>query len=647
MSRMTAVLAVLALAATVAFVPSANAATPTGLVVAAGSSAMWQTLALAAYNNGACGTAKVKLTPPCKHWTDGGAGSGKFNLNDTRPTLVTAARGGPGTTTQDAGHIWIVWDSAATPHYWAYINEDSGIGDRCYFAVPQCNITAPSGDTFASGQQIAAALWGADSALPASLQTLFGAATGPLVNTGATDVRAEDALFATCRANSALGNASVNVGGDGTDGLGYNANNPSGVCPVYKTKVGKTYVYASLAQLVGTSVSGADGKSFHINAWALSGDDPFSGKPVLASSKYTTIDVGIDPVVFVTQRNNTLSTVTDASSTQLQTLFSGTSCDANAVFNLGGMNPEPINVYLREPLSGTYNTTEATVMRRPLEIPGGAIGTSMELYTAGVNPLNNTPCHDGNGARFREIGTGDEVAGVKGSTGDAIGFTFFSFGNVSPLQNSASYGYLTLGTVDPIFLNPSSGAPGQLANQELPGSLNVCSGLGFPCSEAAIWGGGKLSFPNVRAGDYPAWSLLRLYTSTTNEANVADLVAASHSYVVNDTPDYIPATAQPVGCVVGGNPVCADPGVQIFHTHYQQEDGSGALLGLAGSTGGAAGFNSNGNPIGGDQGGDMGGCIISTANAASSATFEEGYIQIGLDAGGATEVSCSATAVRP
>ncbi len=675
MSRMNAICAVLVLAAMVAVVPSAKAATPDGLVVASGSSAMWQTIALAAFNNGNCGTAKVKLTPPCFHWTDGAGG--KLELQDTRPLLVDAARGGPGTQTEDAGHTWIVWDSAATPHYWLYIQEDSTVGNRCFYAVPVCTVVTPNGASynFAAGQQISTALWGSDSPLPASIQAILtvgeGNTTGAKINAAASDIRSEDALFAECRANSLQGNGTINSGGDdGLDGLGYGVN-PSGTCPIYKqteTINGKKKtVYSTLAEDQGNAiVTGYPGSTSSFNVMAFnfgSGDDPFSGKAVLATSKLVTFSVGIDPIVFVTNRQAGLANVYDATAAELQTVFSGTDCDSG-VF-AGGTANTAIGAYVREPLSGTYNTTESNVMRRPVEVPGGVIGLSMEYYTDGagsppsaggtpINPLTFAKggCNSGVGARARAIGTGQEVQSVQESqtnnSVDGIGFTFFSFGNVSPLAASSKYGYLTLEGVDPIFSSQCIGtsctpsAPGQPVNAELPGATTVCGGSGFPCTEAQIWGTGKNSFPNVRSGDYSAWSLLRWITTTTNETNVEDLINGSHAYVVNDTPDYIPALAQPTGCSVSGG-TCTDPGVQIWHSHYQQLDGDGNDLGPTESNGS---FNSNGNPTSGDAGGDMGGCIITTAQAASSKTFDAGFIQIGFD-GGSSGNACSTSAVRP
>ena len=330
--------------------------------------------------------------------------------------------------------------------------------------------------------------------------------------------------------------------------------------------------------------------------------------------------------MFVFSRNGgQLADLKNASDSQLQAVFSGTDCDASEF----GLAAAPIYAYLREPLSGTYNTTEASVMRRPTEtVPDHhVIGLSFEAKTDGVNPLQNTPCASHHGFRSRAIGTGQEVQSVQDSVTnnklDGIGFTFFSFGNVGPLAASANYGYITLDGIDPIAI------PGTV-NQELPGATTVCGGTGFPCSEAQIWGSGNLSFPNVRSGSYSAWSLLRWVTTVANKANVVDLLNASNAYVVNATPDYIPDLAQPLGCKVGTN--CTDPGVQIFHTHYLQLDGNGKALGGAPSNGA---FNANHNPTEGDLGGDMGGCIKPTP---LSGDFN--FIQIGPGD------ACSTAAVR-
>src|SRR5260370_6582852 len=130
MTRMKTVFAVLLLAAMASVVPQAHAATNVRVVIA-GSSAMWQSLALAAYKSGKCVSGG---TSPCFHYT-----AKNFNLADTRPTVKG------GSTAVDTGTIWIVWDSNTTAtNVWAYIKVDSVVGTRCYFAQPRCNVNVTS-----------------------------------------------------------------------------------------------------------------------------------------------------------------------------------------------------------------------------------------------------------------------------------------------------------------------------------------------------------------------------------------------------------------------------------------------------------------------------------------------------------------------
>ncbi len=100
MSRMKSSFAVLVLTAIVGVVPQAYAApTITLKVVAAGSSAMWQTMALGAFNNQVSIVSGGGIT--C-HWT---SGSNKVNLSDTRPAAGT---------NNDPGTLWVVWDNNTT-----------------------------------------------------------------------------------------------------------------------------------------------------------------------------------------------------------------------------------------------------------------------------------------------------------------------------------------------------------------------------------------------------------------------------------------------------------------------------------------------------------------------------------------------------
>jgi hypothetical protein len=602
MSRMNSFFAVLVLAAMVGLVPSAQAK-PKVLVMASGSSAMWQTTALGAFNGGSCPAASVKVHPPCFHY----ASKSNFNLNDLRPTKLKTK----GSIAVDSGAIWIVWDSNPTaPLVWAYIKVDSVVGNRCFFANPVCTVNVA---TFPAGGGISSSLWGADATVPASIQAIFtaAAAKGVKVNSAATDIRPEDAAFAECRVNSALGNGTINGGGDdGLDGLGYNSNNAAGTCPQFVTGIKQALV---VGNPIKSGYPASTGLA-NVLAFNLSGPDPFSGLAVYPTG-YKTISVGAAPITFVFQRSGSeasggLVGLTDATDSQLQTLFSGADCDASTVLGLG-TGPNPIGVYLREPLSGTMNTTEATVFRRPVTTLLGSpfvVGASQEANVGGANPLSGQPCVSGSGIRSRAIGTGEEVKSVLNSFAnnavDGIGYTFFSFGNVGSISNNAAYGYITLNGVDPIFSSYTGTQPGQPGGGKLPGASNVCSGGGFPCSESAIWGAGNLSFPNLRNGSYGAWSVLRMVASNaTVVKNVQFMVDASQQYVVLATPDYVPATKSG-----------ADPGLTLVRSHYQQLDGNGANLGGAASN----------SP---ELGGDMGGCVLAVGSTVT------GSIQTGPGVG--------------
>jgi ABC-type phosphate transport system substrate-binding protein len=577
MSRMKLVLAVLVGIAIVGLVPMQA---QTVKVMIAGSSAMWNAMALGAYNGNAtqgnCPTGSG-ATPPCFHYTSGA----NFNLTDNRPTVPVV----------DTGALWLVWDSTASPNVWAYLKVDSIVGVRCYFATPKCNVNVAAFP--AVGNQISTTIWpdgSSDTLPPASVQALFTGA-GVTVNVGATDVRPEDAAFSECRINSALGNGSAGGtgSGDGLDGLGYGTL-PSGTCPTFAspaaTKVGSPIL---------SGYPGSTAKATPV-AFNISGKDPFSNTTIPAG---TTVSVGASPIIFVFERNGgQLANLTNATEGQLQTLFSGTNCNASVL----GLPAANIQVYLREILSGTYSTAEYTVFRRPT-VPAstGFLGLSQEKGVGANNPLA-TPCTAG-GSRYRGIGTGEEVKSVHDSVAthgtDGIGYTFFSYANVSSIANSANYGYVTLNGVDPIFQTYCNAGPcldpGQPTGGKLPAAANLpaaCQPGGFPCAESLIWRNG-FSFPNIRNGQYRSWSILRVISNGTGLTNIKQVITTAQKYVVNINPDYVPAVA-----VAGTTP--PEVGLKFLRSHFQQKDGAGNNIGLA--------------PIntGADKGGDAGGCILPT-----------------------------------
>ena len=576
MTRMKIAFAALLLAAIVNVVPQVTAQTPTIKVILAGSSAQWQTLALGAYNDGKCVSGG---TAPCFHYT-----ASTFNLTDTRPTLKSG-----GVAAVDTGNLWIVWDSAANPNVWAFIKVDSGVGDRCYYAQPRCTV---SDSTFpAAANIISSSLWGdgsSDTTPPTNIQAVFISGTTQ-ISAAASDIRPEDALFATCRANSKLGG-----GADGLAGLGYNTTNASGTCVTYSSK-------NTLAQLEGADVqSGYPGSTStaHVLAFALSGKDPFSGTAIPAG--ISTVSVGATPVIPVVSVTSALAGATNATDAQLQTLFSGADCEGAVLGAAGG----PVSVFLREPLSGTMNTIEYNVFRY-----WDYSGASQETGVNATNPLVQQPCVAGGGTRSRAIGTGEEVKSVLNSvtnTGnDGIGYTFFSYGNVSSIANNPSYAYLTLDGVDGIFHKYGTTIdPGQPATAgELPAAANLpatCAGGAgaFPCAEGKIWSG-NLSFPNLRNGSYKAWSNLRAISNSTALTALETLVAGSNTFVTTTVPDYVPAAK------VGST----DPGLPLLRSHYLQEGVSPVNVSTTG-----------------DKGGDVGGCILTSTGTAITSDTTTGLV---------------------
>jgi hypothetical protein len=646
MSRFKIVFAVLVAAAIVGTVPQARATTPEFPVVVAGSSALWQTLALAAYNNNhGASTSTAIAVPPMFHWT----GSGSLNLQDCRPQLA-----GSSTCNNDPATVWVVWDSASTPHVFVYAKVDSIVGDRCFFARPACvvvDLAAGNASWTAAGaNKISSTLWGdssSDTSIPGPVLAIVESQSLNVVNVGATDARPEDAAWATARINSAVGASTIGgSASDGTDGLGYNSNNPAGQNEFPGTKTGTTCNHVTLAQGVGTPIYSAQGHSgtstdtANVLAFNISGNDPFSCTAVGA---YTVKSIGAAPMVFVAATQNSLAGLTNASEQELQTVFSGTRVNAD-VFGLPAGN---INAYLREPLSGTYTITELTTMRHPTIYPSSIKGISQELYTApgGIlqNPLNcqTGTTNAGGGCRYRGVGTGEVVNEVLHSNDgtysnitpqDGIAYTFFSYGNVGSLADSTKYAYIQVNGVDPIFNSYYGGGlldPGQpAAAGTIPGAADVPVTHAFPACENVIWGAGGFSFPNLRNGTYREWSLLHLEYLSTQTTPITDLVTTGQKYVVGVVPDYVPNAAVTLSSTT--SPSCAttvtDLGLKLLRSHYQEKDGAGNILAQSCTTGGGSSTGTGCKVVENEPteyGGDGGGMVIPTTIGVALETAKQ------------------------
>ncbi|MGO9125531.1 MAG: hypothetical protein ACLP6G_11655, partial [Terriglobales bacterium] len=178
--------------------------------------------------------------------------------------------------------------------------------------------------------------------------------------------------------------------------------------------------------------------------------------------------------------------------------------------------PIPMTLFLREPLSGTYNTTEFTEIRRFGTTGGSTLCTASSTGGCEFPPyvsqesnviqpgdsslnkqcqakFNETASQQAanEGYRVRGIGTGEVTNGPSGLSGvgdgalntpDSLAYTFFSFSNVSKLSKSAKYGYLMIDATDGLFDNYENAVPGLNATSTGNGANvegePICEGTG-------------------------------------------------------------------------------------------------------------------------------------------------------------------------
>lgn len=588
------------------------------LVVAAGSSAQFNEFALAAGGPLGEGTGAI-------------CGAHHF----TKKNAVQIADVRSGVTPADTGHLSLVWNHCADPldakcdglaptTICAFANLDSTLGVKAFMIS---NLTVPGGfiniTSSTTPGNMLAPFWAnatgtADEAMiPADV---LKAINGQPFNAAVTDIRPEDAKFATTRALGKLNAART--------GLGY------GPAPI------------------GSPIkewSGSGSSTFNVVDFALSGFDPITGS---AQKPYTTITVGAAPVVvFVNTQAGASSSssfhfsdpsVTNIGRFTLAGYLNGSITNTSALAT-SAVTGNPVHVFLREPLSGTYNTMEFNVPASKEIASSQEIGVDPSVNTlTGAdangnmgNPLNITvvnaacpTCKLGTfnsafqmeglagATRQRAIGTGDMVkvvarmvdasgitanaAAVKNSAGvittpastctyaeslgvvsqssaagtcfdangDAIGYAFWGYGNFSFGNNVAplTTKYLTVDGVDPLY---SAANP----NTNGAGVFPVCDSSNFN------YLGGKcpaVPFDNIMNGSYPIWTMYRVVTSSPAPALVAALVAqAQDNSVVGVVRDFVPANS-----------------MKVFRSHYLQ-------AGVAGSDGFATGTTEAGGDVGG------------------------------------------------
>ncbi|MFZ0772526.1 MAG: hypothetical protein WCA49_14420 [Candidatus Sulfotelmatobacter sp.] len=404
MTKKILLVAVALMATTLLSTNSSAQACSTGATlqfVGSGSSAQTNTLAYAAVNLVSGGT----------------FAAGSYNLSTSGTATLADTRF---TTALDDvnNNLWVVWDNNANCNVYAYFQTDSVVGVKNFFAYKELTVgtktfsvaaeyppTSTSLGTF--GQNKVGGLNDTTSTVPGPVITALTtppvpnsstdtphkhgldycgyAGTGGSAsagnwcyfNLGGTDIRPEDALYATTRALSSIPSAG------GLTGLGY--NNPG--CLAGTAAPGTTSTQ-------GCPMADAFGKGKLFNVVSFS----FTKDPVTAATppKYQSLEDGAGPqVVLVSNGDNsalgfggtyldnsshTHYTFTNINRVTLAQVFAstlgctgdllpGTPGPGNNIYDTGAIlapppgSGKPIQVVKREALSGTYNTFEFTGVR--------------------------------------------------------------------------------------------------------------------------------------------------------------------------------------------------------------------------------------------------------------------------------------------
>jgi hypothetical protein len=566
MKKLKGIFAALALTAGLVCASDANAQ----LVAhfnAAGSSAQYNTFALAALNQSQlCGT---------NFWTQ----KNGVTLNDPRNGAILPEK----------GNIWIVWNNQATTGaansiVCYYVSVDSIVGVRAYFANATVQFVAGIGAGTGSdnsvpylGAGIAGATdWtAAAGGLPAPVAAFVA---GSKINFAATDIRPEDAKFASNRALTAYG---ALMTGRGFTGVGYQglAATPWLGVPIV------------------SSVSTAQANPVDF-AFVPGDTDPVTH--VVGTRNYAELPVGAAPVMVVVNRSNVAAghmgdpalAINDIPKQILSNVLIGQighvrdlSSNTNAY-----ANDAALHVWVREPLSGTYNTMDFNVPNSN-DIAGDYAQAAGRVtgQESGINTLNvacvgaqtaaGCPAESGNplfhfitpavgaangSTRGRVIGSGEMIKTVNANA-DSLGYSFWGFSSFNGVNVNLKY--LTVNGVDPLYSGPAEN-PGGL------GALPQCPAT--PC---------LLPFTNIKNGSYPIWSKYRAVYDNADALNLApNLVTLAQAASTAIYSDFVPASA-----------------LNVFRSHFAQ---------VVTTTGG--GYPANNGIVAGvpETGGDMGGQVL-------------------------------------
>jgi ABC-type phosphate transport system substrate-binding protein len=595
-------------------------------VVGVGSSALFPAVSIAALNGD-----PITGASACGQfiWTGGGFVSGVAMAAGVDPRLTSNA--------SEPGNISVVYDNATTPEsVCVYLSVDSVVGQRLFFAqnTTSSNSTGVQNGFISLNAAAKSTVGGGkisgitDTAtcdgtnenpgtgsspcfLPAAVYSVVNSAN---FNVAFTDIRPEDGVFATARAECAPANP-ASAGGISTC-LGYKPGlYAGGAYPAVLSSFNSTSIANVVPYGIPTSaISGSAGAgtySFGSATYGI-GVDPIN--PSLSVPQVYTIGIGADPVlVIVNTADTALSTVTNVNSHALSQIYSGYAAFTGDL-NGGTGKGNALNVIQREPTSGTYNTFEFQAIRDRDALYGNSQELSLPIpstsnfncFTPPASPTYALPtvvCDNplfqfgftgsaSSGTRTRAIGTGEMVSAVSGNT-DAIGYAFWG---LPSFVKKTAIKYLTLDGVDPLYANYPTGGL-------FPSS---CTGVGTS-SLSCTYSGGTWPIPtftNINNGGYRVWSILRAVrdvnapayqqTTLTGTISVDGLIQAAQDQAFQSSshaariPDFVPYLV----CNSGSTPAtCAASAytfnLPVFRSHsgqVQNFPSNGILLNPATAT---------------------------------------------------------------
>lgn len=526
-----------------------------------GSSALFLQLGLAAGTATSASPAGVGAT--CV-WSQKSSSAGALRVTD------------PTNSQTETGNAWIAWTGSCTTItsstlIYANLQTDSVIGDRCFFN--KCTLGAASSPAGTTSDGLIFGTSG-EVTLPSAV---WNALSGKAITVAATDIRPEDAKFATLRAltgcNTPLATGSQYLG------LGYT----SGGSPI-------TSYYSN--------------STFHVTDFTL----PVDGS-------YTVLPIGAVPIVVaINPSGSGFGTgVSNISHSDLAKFLSG--AYGNTIDLSGAASAGAATVLIREPLSGTYNTMEYSVPNTT----SNSLGNGFDLQTSqdvgytqasaqkncdgsvprtATNTLGTSgyvmhvaSADNASAYRNRAIGTGQELSTLF-ATADSLGYAFWSTANFAS-ATSTNAKYLTVDGVDPLMNSYSS------SNGVIPTSTTALS---------------NVTFSHLQDGTYPIWSLLRLVASSSDTylSRIKKLGSAAQGFSLAARPDFVPFAYNSSSSIAP---------LKVFHSHFAPTGVNFYSTGTNLAANGTSAFSiSTGNTSAApsctdaEAGGDVGGAIGGVAS---------------------------------